>query len=111
MTSSSHVWCLVATKIVEAADAHAPSDAERDLVGDVSYNNPTAMLFVRPSREALVESNFVCMTWKPWQSLFATQKARPKRLPAHQLSDNAKYDDGIAPDILVSIMDDGLNSM
>lgn len=111
MTSPSHVWCLVATKIVEGADAHAPSNAERDLVGDVSYNNPTAMIFVRPNREALLESNFVCMTWKPWQSIFATQKARPKRLPAHQRLDKAKYDEDIAPDIMISIMDDGLDNM
>ena len=105
LTASSHTWCLVAKK---TGDDSADSISERDLVGDVSHHKPTAMIFIRPNRESFVESNFVCMTWKPWQSIFATQKARPKRLPAHLLSDRAKLNDGINPDILISIMDDGV---
>ena len=103
-TSTQHVWCL-------AAYAYKPEkqdEKKTDLIGDVSHHEPTAVMFIRPSREALVDSNFVCMTWKPWQSLFATQKARPKEVPAHHQNEKLKVPDEIRPDIMVSVMDDGL---
>ncbi len=103
LTSTKHVWCLAAYAFKPDND-----DKKMDIIGDVSHHEPTAVMLIKPSKEALVDSNFVCMTWKPWQSLFATQKARPKEVPAHYQDERLKVPDEIRPDIMVSVMDDGL---
>jgi len=88
LTSTRHVWCLIATLTTnpdvnapkEEEEVHADGDEESTGPKVIPNNSPVIML-LRCSKASLQPRKYASMIWSPWQSVSATQRVRPKPLP------------------------------
>jgi len=108
LTSTRHVWCLIATRAVDPNAAKDKEDeeavAEEESTGPkVQQNKSSVVMLLRCSRASLQPRKYASMIWAPWQSVSATQRMRAKALPAHKKL--KKQGNELQPDCVVQIMD------
>jgi hypothetical protein len=107
LTSTRHLWALIATVPTDPnAEVPAVEAGEEESTGPlVAQNRTPVVMLLRCSKASLQPRKYTSVIWTPWQNVAATQRMRPKEVPAHKRVNAKKSDDELQPDCLVQIMD------
>ena len=100
--SPNHVWYLVASNHKDHEENHGHA---AEVPGFTPDKKATGMM-IRPSRTSLLENRYTLLTWRPNESVTATQNMRVReseRMVRPGIRPNAKEE--ILPNMVVTIMD------